>query len=150
MKAKFYKCPHCGNVVMMLVDSGVTPVCCGEKMTLLEPKSTDVYKEKHVPVIESKGDGKILVKVGEVPHPMTPEHRICFIAVETEHGIEIKFLDQAKPAEAEFKCCCKVVTVYEYCNMHGLWICTKCGECCEDKNAGKDVAGNSCNSKCPK
>lgn len=123
MKAKFYKCPHCGNVVMMLVDSGITPVCCGDNMKLLTAKSTDEFKEKHVPVIERKGEDQILVKIGGIPHPMTSEHHISFIAVETEHGIEVKCLDLEKPAEAEFKCCCKVVAVYGYCNMHDLWAC---------------------------
>ena len=29
---KYLKCEKCGNVVAMVQDSGVTPVCCGEEM----------------------------------------------------------------------------------------------------------------------
>ena len=32
MATKFYKCNHCGNVVVKVVDSKVPVVCCGEKM----------------------------------------------------------------------------------------------------------------------
>ena len=45
------------------------PICCGQPMKLLEPKTADQGREKHVPVIE-KQDGGYLVKVGDVPHPM--------------------------------------------------------------------------------
>ena len=34
MKAKFYICNHCGNLVTTIHNAGVPPVCCGEKMTL--------------------------------------------------------------------------------------------------------------------
>ena len=54
---------------------------------------------------------------------MIPEHHICFIYVETENGGQLVQLDPEKPAVAEF-CICKspVVAVYEYCNLHGLWV----------------------------
>ena len=66
MATKFYKCPHCGNVIVKMVDGGPVPVCCGEPMNELDPVA---------------------------------------------------------PAVAEF-CTCKspVVAVYEYCNLHGLWV----------------------------
>ena len=49
MDAKFYRCSHCGNLVMMVRDSGVNPVCCGEEMELLVAGSQDASLEKHVP-----------------------------------------------------------------------------------------------------
>ena len=83
---KFYKCNRCGNVAIKVVDSGVPMVCCGEKMELLEPNVVDASGEKHMPVVSLLGDGKIRVEVGSVHHPMTPEHHIAFIYVETDQG----------------------------------------------------------------
>lgn len=34
------KCEACGNVVTMVKDSGVTPVCCGKPMKEVESKNT--------------------------------------------------------------------------------------------------------------
>ena len=123
MATKFYKCPHCGNVIIKVVDSGVTPVCCGEPMKELNPKDADGAYEKHVPHVTKIDDCTIKVEIGSVPHPMIPEHHICFIYAETETGGQLVQLDPEKPAVAEF-CTCKapVVAVYEYCNLHGLWV----------------------------
>ena len=52
MKIKFFRCRHCGNVAIKLVDSNVPMVCCGEKMEELEAGSVDASLEKHVPVVE--------------------------------------------------------------------------------------------------
>ena len=120
MATKFYKCNRCGNVVEKVVDSRVPVVCCGEKMEELVPNTVDASGEKHVPVVTNLGDGRIKVEVGSVHHPMEKEHHIAFIYVETENGgIRVDLKD--KP-EAEV-CVCneKVVAVYEYCNLHGLW-----------------------------
>ena len=120
MTVKFYRCRHCGNVIMKVVDSRVPVVCCGEQMQELVPNTVDASNEKHVPFVTRINDCKIKVEVGSVAHPMTSEHHICFIYVETENGgIRIDLKD--KP-EAEI-CTCngKPVAVYEYCNLHGLW-----------------------------
>lgn len=120
MTTKFYRCRHCGNVIIKFVDSGVPVVCCGEQMEELIPNTVDASNEKHVPVVKMAENGKIKVEVGSIPHPMTPEHHIVFIYVEMENGgIRI---DLKKEPEAEI-CACngKVTAVYEYCNLHGLW-----------------------------
>ncbi len=130
MATKFYRCRHCGNVIVKFVDSGVPVVCCGEQMEELSPNTVDASNEKHVPVVRQTEGGKLKVEVGSIPHPMTPEHHIVFIYVEMENGgIRIDLKD--KP-EAEI-CACngKVTAVYEYCNLHGLWKtevkeCPKC------------------------
>lgn len=123
MATKFYKCPHCGNVIVKLVDGGPVPVCCGETMKVLDPKDADGAYEKHVPHVTKVDDCTLRVEVGSVPHPMTPEHHISFIYVETAAGGQFVQLDPAQPAVAEF-CTCKapVTAVYEYCNLHGLWV----------------------------
>ena len=119
MATKFYKCNHCGNVVVKVVDSKVPVVCCGEKMQELVPNTVDASNEKHVPVVTRLDDCRIKVEVGSVAHPMTPEHHISFIYVETENGgIQVNLKD--KPEAVICVCHDKPVAVYEYCNLHGL------------------------------
>ena len=122
MATKFFLCTTCGNVVVKVVNSGVKVVCCGKEMIELLPGTTDAMMEKHVPVVERVDDCTIRVKVGSAPHPMTQDHHIVFIYLETENGGQIQYLDPDGPAEACF-CGCKgkPVAVYEYCNIHGLW-----------------------------
>ena len=107
---------------MKAVNSGVKVVCCGKEMMELIPGTSDGAMEKHVPVIERVDERNIKVKIGSQAHPMTTEHHIVFIYLETEHGGQIRYLDPNGPAEAIF-CICKdkPVAVYEYCNLHGLW-----------------------------
>ena len=120
MATKFYKCNHCGNVIEKVVDSKVPVVCCGEKMEELIPNTVDASNEKHVPVVTRLDDCRIKVEVGSVPHPMTPEHHIAFVYVETENGgIRINLKD--KPEAVVCVCTENPIAVYEYCNLHGLW-----------------------------
>ena len=122
MATKFFLCTTCGNVVVKVVDSGVKLVCCGKEMMELTPGTADGAMEKHVPVVEWLDERNIKVKIGSKEHPMTEEHHIVFIYVETEHGGQIRYLDPTGPAEATFRVCKdKPVAVYEYCNIHGLW-----------------------------
>lgn len=65
---EFYICKHCGNIIAYVKDSGVSVVCCGEKMTRLVPNTVDASQEKHVPVITIKGN-TVTVTVGSVEHP---------------------------------------------------------------------------------
>lgn len=122
MATKFFLCTTCGNVVVKAIDSGVDVVCCGQEMKELIPGTMDASLEKHVPVVERVDGCTIRVKVGAMPHPMTKQHHIAFIYLETEHGGQIQYLDPEGQAEALF-CGCKdkPVAVYEYCNIHGLW-----------------------------
>jgi superoxide reductase len=118
----FSKCNICGNITVKLVNSGVKMVCCGQPMEEMAPNTVDASVEKHVPVVTKIDDCTIKVEVGSAPHPMTPEHHIVFIYIETENGGEYILLDEAGKPEAEF-CICKdkPVAAYEYCNLHGLW-----------------------------
>ena len=120
MATKFYKCEHCGNVVIKAVDSGVPLVCCGEKMKELVPNTVDASQETHVPVVTRLDECLIKVEVGSVAHPMTPEHHRALIYVETENGgMRIDLKD--KPEAVFCTCNDKPIAVYEYCNLHGLW-----------------------------
>lgn len=120
----FYKCMHCGNIVMFLESSGVIPVCCGDTMTLLQPGTSDGATEKHVPVIVTNGE-RVVVTVGEVDHPMTSEHHIDWIVLETNKGAHVSYLNLMDgKAEVGFTLQKgeRVVAAYEHCNLHGLWM----------------------------
>ena len=119
---KFYKCNHCQNLIEMVDDRKVNPVCCGEKMMELVPGKVDASLEKHVPVVEVK-EGVVEVMVGSVAHPMTEEHLIEWIVVETDKGVYRKNLKAGEAPMARFMLLDdeKVVNVYAYCNLHGLW-----------------------------
>ena len=119
---KFYVCEHCGNIMTLVKDSGVPVMCCGQKMTLLVPGTTDGALEKHVPVVEVQGN-MVTVRVGSVEHPMLPEHFIQWIALETNEGSQIKHLQPGQAPQAVFALREeeKVESVYVYCNLHGLW-----------------------------
>jgi len=121
-KTKFYICRHCGNIVSMIFDSGVNPVCCGEKMEELKPNTTDAAGEKHVPVVEVDGN-IVTVTVGSVLHPMKPEHYIQWIYLETEQGCQRKVLKPGDAPVAKFSLTDgdEPIGAYEYCNLHGLW-----------------------------
>lgn len=120
MSTRFYKCNHCGNVIVKMVDSKVPVVCCGEKMEELISNTVDASGEKHVPVVSRIDDSLIKVQVGSIPHPMLEEHHIAFIYVETETGgITVNLKD--KPEAIVCVCREKPIAVYEYCNIHGLW-----------------------------
>ena len=122
MKMKFYKCKHCGNIIAVVKASGAPISCCGEKMTEIVPGSIDAAVEKHVPVVEIV-DGKVIVTVGEVAHPMAPEHYIEWIAISTDRGNQRKMLEPGDEPKACFALCEgeKVESVYAYCNLHSLW-----------------------------
>lgn len=88
----------------------------------LKANTTDGAKEKHVPVVEVK-DNVCNVVVGSVLHPQTPEHLIEFILVVTTNGVYRKDLTPNDEPKASFALLPneKVLEVYEYCNLHGLW-----------------------------
>ena len=123
MATKFYKCNQCGNVVIKVVDANVPVMCCGEKMVELTPNTVDASGEKHLPVVTRIDEKTIKVEVGSVAHPMLEEHHISFIYVVTENGgIAVNLKD--KPEAIVYVGDEKPVAVYEYCNLHGLWMTT--------------------------
>ncbi|MBE6737396.1 MAG: desulfoferrodoxin [Ruminococcaceae bacterium] len=120
-ETRFFICEHCKNIVGVIQSSGVPMKCCGQNMTELIPGTVDAALEKHVPVVTLE-DNLVKVKVGEVTHPMTEEHYIQWIYLQTDKGGQRKALTPADAPEAVFALCDeKPVAVYEYCNLHGLW-----------------------------
>ena len=122
MELTFYYCEDCGNIVLMLRNSGVPFVCCGQKMIELVPGTVDASKEKHIPVYCVDGR-KVFVTVGSVEHPMTEEHFIEWIALQTRQGSQIVKLQPGGQPKAVFALLegDEVEAVYAYCNLHGLW-----------------------------
>ena len=118
---KFYICEKCGNIVQKIEDSGVNVVCCGQKMTYLEPGVVEASREKHIPVVSLDGN-TVKVIVGSVLHPMADEHHISWVYLETDKGGQMKHLDVNASPEITFVIGDeKPVAVYAYCNLHGLW-----------------------------
>ena len=121
-KPKFFFCKHCGNMIEMIKSSGISVVCCGEPMTELVANTEEAAYEKHIPEVTIEGN-KVDVVVGSVIHPMTPEHHIAWIYLETNQGRHRKCLDVEGEPRACFRLCDgeEVIAAYEYCNLHGLW-----------------------------
>jgi rubredoxin oxidoreductase (desulfoferrodoxin) len=120
---KLYKSKSCGTIVGKVFDDGGVLACCGEDMEELVPKTADSATEKHVPVIECDGN-LVKVTVGSTLHPMTEEHHIQFIILETNLGFQRKALkvDGEPVATFAIQDGEKVVAAYEYCNIHGFWV----------------------------
>lgn len=115
-----YKCEVCGNMVEMVHEGAGQLVCCGQPMTLQEENTVDAAVEKHVPIVEEK-DAKLLVKVGEVEHPMETGHYIEWIEVIFDGKIIRKNLKPGDKPEVSFCKKGEEFTVRAYCNLHGLW-----------------------------
>ncbi len=113
---KIYQCKECGKVMI------TREQLKEERWTELVAGSVDAAQEKHVPVVTSRC-GKVKVDVGSVAHPMTAEHLIEWVLIETEQGYQIKYLtaDSAPVCDFALAGGDKLVKVYAYCNLHGLW-----------------------------
>ena len=119
--SKFYICERCGNLVGMIHSSGVSMVCCGQKMTKLEAGTVEASREKHIPVVTVNGK-TVTVNVGSMEHPMAEEHSILWVYLQTTKGGQRKCLEVGKPPVATFVLADEEpVSVYAYCNLHGLW-----------------------------
>ncbi|MGN0989446.1 MAG: desulfoferrodoxin family protein [Eubacteriales bacterium] len=122
MEMIFYSCSHCGQIVAAVKKTGAPISCCGEPMKKMVPGTTDASMEKHVPVFEAKGN-KVLVTVGAAAHPMTEEHHIEWVSLQTKFGNQRKALKPGDEPKVCFAICeeDEVEAIYAYCNPHGLW-----------------------------
>lgn len=120
-KRAIYKCDTCGNIVEGLWNGKPSVICCNKPMKQMKPNTVDAAVEKHVPVIERDGN-KVTVKVGEVAHPMTPEHYILFIEVLAgDKTYRHDFKEGDTVAVANFLIEETDITARAYCNLHGFW-----------------------------
>lgn len=121
MNNRFYICEHCGNLIGMINDAGVPMMCCGQKMTELIPGTVEASHEKHIPVVTVEGN-TVKVEIGSVAHPMTEEHSILWVYLQTDRGGQRKNLEPGTAPAVTFALADeKPVAVYAYCNLHGLW-----------------------------
>lgn len=115
-RLRFYKDPN--GKVWPLLDTEKT---ASDALSEVTPNTSDGATEKHVPVATVMGE-KVHVEIGSILHPMIDVHFIEWIAVETDKGFHIKFLKPGQQPIADFALVNeRALTVYEYCNIHGLW-----------------------------
>lgn len=117
---QIYKCNVCGNIVEMTHAGAGELVCCNQPMQLMKENTEDAATEKHVPIIE-KTDSAVIVRVGEIPHPMEDEHYIEWIEILAYGKNYKKFLKPGDEPVATFKIDAESVIARAYCNLHGLW-----------------------------
>lgn len=149
MSVKIYRCPHCGNITMMLEDSGVVPVCCGDPMKEMESQTTDTLVDKHLPLVCCDRKNTVHVTVGKNPHPMSEEHYLNFIVLETKKGVQVHYLKPGELPTVAFHVCKEnpPLKVYSYCNLNGLWV--KPVECIpEYEESYNDMCDTKGNAKC--
>lgn len=118
---KVYKCEVCGQMVQVVKHGGGQLVCCNQPMTELTENTVDAAVEKHIPVIENV-DGKVIVKVGSVEHPMEEKHFIEWIELFVDNKVYRKYLKPEEKPEAIFEVEYKEgIVAKAYCNLHGYW-----------------------------
>jgi len=122
MKVTFYVCSHCGNIISYAEQTGVPVVCCGQKMQQLVPNTTEASSEKHLPVIHVVGQ-QVIVNVGSAAHPMTADHYIKWICLQTRQGMQMKNIQPGGTPGVIFTINeeDEVEAAYAWCNLHGLW-----------------------------
>lgn len=122
-KGTVYRCQVCDNLIEVLQEGEGELVCCQVPMTLLVERKEDTGQEKHVPVLEKTEEG-LLVKVGEVAHPMEEGHCIDWIEVKADDKIHRQILTPGDQPQARFDLDPEQVSqisVRSYCSIHGLW-----------------------------
>ena len=111
LRCKFYICPICGNAVHSMGDAVVS--CCGITLPALEAEDVD---DTHGITIEKVEDEHFI----SIPHPMTKQHFISFVAFITSDQIQmVKFYPEGN-AETRLQLRGRGY-LYYYCNQHGLF-----------------------------
>lgn len=155
MNLRFYHCNICGKIIAVLSDTDTPTDCCGQAMQELVPNCAGEFAEKHTPVFTQTAN-TVLVKISNIPHPMTDEHSISWIGIRTAKCFQFRELQPGCRPEANF-CLVSgdcVEAVYTYCNLHGLWCSEakdysegkKCSEAkdCSDTKEYSDTKGKKC------
>ena len=111
LRCKFYVCPICGNAVHSIGDAVIS--CCGITLPGLEAEEAD---GDHPITIEHVEDEHFV----SIPHPMTKQHYISFVAFITSDRIQmVKFYPEGN-AETRLQLRGRGY-LYYYCNRHGLF-----------------------------
>lgn len=117
LPVRFYKNSRTGEVILSLEGEN------DPELSLLTANTTDAAKEKHVPEV-SVDKNQVHVQVGSIAHPMLENHYITMITLITDRKAIRKNLRPGEEPKADFTLIEgeKPVSVYEYCNLHGLWV----------------------------
>lgn len=119
-QGQFYKCLVCGIVVEILDGGAGEPVCCGQPMRLLTPR-TDEPAGQHAVELRHAG-GRSLVRVGgRQGHPDTAGHFIQWIAVQTGRQTLRRQIRPDEAPQAEFALSDPAERALAMCSRHGLW-----------------------------
>ncbi|MDE5819875.1 MAG: desulfoferrodoxin [Lachnospiraceae bacterium] len=114
----------CENAVFYLVSGEKEKAlqCAKDAFTLLDSSQAEGAGEKHLPEVKKDGN-RIQVRVGSVLHPMSAEHSIEWIFLETKKGGQFRRFTPDNEPTAEFAVAPddEAVAVYAYCNLHGFW-----------------------------
>lgn len=110
LRAKFYCCPVCGNIIYTLGEAVVS--CCG---VTLPPPEAEEPDEAHRIAIEPVEDEQFIT----VRHEMTKTHYISFLAYVTTDALHLIKLYPEGNAECRFRLRGRGY-LYLYCNRHGL------------------------------
>ena len=125
----FFKCTK-DDGVFALIDGNLLKMkgCLGNTFEELDPSKSEGAGEKHLPYVKigPLDDTKITcvnVSVGSMPHPMTAEHSIGWIYLETCCGGQLKYLEPDHEPSAVFLLNEgeTPIAAYAYCNLHGFW-----------------------------
>ena len=111
LRMKFYVCPICGNIICSTGEAVVS--CCGIVLPAMEAESEDEAHRLNIEIIEDE-------YYVTVPHEMSKNHYISYIAAIRDDGYEIKKLYAEGNAEARFKINRTGYLLF-YCNVHGLF-----------------------------
>lgn len=117
---KFFKLTNNGLVIPIThVFTNELSLDGAEEIT---PNTVEAATEKHMPVVQVS-EGIVTVNVGSVAHPMTEEHLITTVILETQKGGQYKFLAHDNDPVVHFAVSSgdQPVAAYAYCNLHGLW-----------------------------
>ena len=112
LRSRLYVCPVCGNVLFSKGDSLIS--CCGIELPALEAEEADGGHRANVERVENE-------YFISIPHEMSKEHFISFMAYVTMDRFEMKALYPEGNAEARFFPRCRNGRLYFYCNRHGLF-----------------------------
>lgn len=141
---KGFVCKVCGYISIDGSAPEKCPVCGAPKASFEEkedaikiPKDVNNPSElekKHIPVIRvvkkcgliPEGCQDAHVKIGQIQHPMQPEHSIQHIDFYIDNEFISRVVltpDKLNPAAAlHLKAKSGKLTVIELCNLHGAWI----------------------------
>ena len=117
---KFFKCNNEGIVIP--VTKCFTNDISFEGVREITSNTTPAAPEKHMPIVTVNED-TVTVNIGSVSHPMSEEHSITTVILETQNGGQYRYLPHDGDPVVHFKLSKgeKALAAYAYCNLHGLW-----------------------------